>query len=44
MKVSQQEMESLQKGYAVASIHDIPQLKFIKFPLAFAGVFEDKED
>jgi hypothetical protein len=44
MKVSQQEMECLQKGYAVASIHDMPQLKFIKFPLAFAGVFEDKED
>src|SRR3989344_3001048 len=44
INVSAQEMESLQKGYAVASIHEVPQLKFVKFPLAFAGVFEEKED
>jgi len=41
LKISSDEMESLQKGYAVASIHNMSQLKFLKFPLAYAGVFED---
>ena len=38
--VSQEEMESLRAGFAVVSIHDLPQAKIIKFPLSFAGVFE----
>jgi uncharacterized protein len=42
--VSSQEIESLKKGYAVASIHEMSQLKIIKFPLSYAGVFEDKGD
>ncbi len=33
-----QEMECLKKGYAVASIHDLPQLRVLKFPLSFSGV------
>jgi len=36
--VSENEMQNLKKGYAVANIHEIPQLKMLKFPLAFAGV------
>ena len=35
--VNQQELESLKKGYALASIHELSQVKTIKFPLAFAG-------
>lgn len=34
------EIESLQKGFAACNIHDLSQLKIIKFPLSFAGVFE----
>lgn len=34
------EVENLRKGYAAATIHDLSQVKFLKFPLAFAGVFE----
>jgi len=44
LNISNQEMESLRKGYAVANIHDMSQLKFLKFPLAFAGVFEEDKD
>jgi uncharacterized protein len=36
--LSNDEIESLDKGYAVANIHDLSQLKILKFPLAFAGV------
>lgn len=38
--VSSEEMESLKKGFAAASIHELPQLKILKFPMASAGVFE----
>lgn len=38
--ISSDEMESLKKGFAAASVHDLSQLKFFKFPMAFAGVFE----
>lgn len=38
VSISVQEMESLKKGYAVATIHDLSQLRVLKFPLAFAGV------
>ena len=41
--ISSEEMESLKKGYAVASIFDLSQLKILKFPLAYAGVTEEKE-
>ena len=40
LAISSQELEGLQKGYAIGSIHDMSQVKVIKFPLAFAGVFE----
>lgn len=38
-----EEMESLKKGFAAASIHELSQLKILKFPLAYAGVFEKEE-
>ncbi|WP_400237847.1 helicase HerA-like domain-containing protein [Methanomethylophilus alvi] len=40
-KITVDEMESLQTGYAIASIYDLPQLKVLKFPLSFAGVVHD---
>lgn len=40
VEVTSEEMESLGKGFAVASIHDLSQLKILKFPLSYAGVFE----
>jgi len=40
LSISNQEMEGLKKGFAFSSIHDMPQVKVIKFPLAYAGVFE----
>ena len=36
------EMQSLKSGYAVATIHDLSQLRIIKFPLSFAGVENKK--
>ena len=42
LSISNEEMESLKKGYAIASIHELSQLKILKMPMAFAGVF-DKE-
>jgi hypothetical protein len=38
--ISYQEMESLKKGFAAASIHELPQAKIVKFPLSYCGVFE----
>ncbi len=38
IKVSTDELEGLKSGYAVASIHDLPQLRIIKFPLSYSGV------
>ncbi|MDD4221939.1 MAG: ATP-binding protein [Candidatus Methanomethylophilus sp.] len=38
IKVTPEELEGLKAGFAVASIHSLPQLKVLKFPLAFAGV------
>ena len=42
ISISNEEMESLKKGYAVASVHELSQLKILKMPMAYAGVF-DKE-
>lgn len=39
-KITQDEVESLKQGYAVATIHELSQLKILKFPISFAGVFE----
>ena len=41
--LSSEEMESLKKGFAVASIYDMSQLKLLKFPLSFSGVFEKEK-
>jgi DNA helicase HerA-like ATPase len=36
--ISTEEIQTLDKGFAVANIHDLPQLKVLKFPLSYAGV------
>lgn len=38
LKVSDEELEMLKKGYAIAAIHEMSQVKVIKFPLSLAGV------
>ena len=40
INITNEEMESLKKGYACCIIYDMSQLKIIKFPLSNAGVFE----
>jgi uncharacterized protein len=40
LRVTDEEMESLRKGFAVASIHELSQLKVLKFPMSYSGVFE----
>lgn len=40
-KITVEEMESMQTGFAIASIYDLPQLKVLKFPLSYAGVVRD---
>ena len=38
--ISPDEMQTLKKGFACGTIHELSQLKILKFPLAFAGVFD----
>jgi len=38
--ISSDEIQTLEKGFAVANIHDMPQLKVLKFPLSYAGVIK----
>ncbi len=38
--ISSEEFEGLQKGFAVGNIHELSQLKVLKFPLSLSGVFE----
>jgi DNA helicase HerA-like ATPase len=40
LRISEEEMESLRKGYSVCNIHDLSLLRVAKFPMSFAGVFE----
>ena len=40
--VSPEEIQSLEKGYAIVNIHGLPQVRVVKFPLALAGVSEKK--
>lgn len=37
---SAEEIENLRKGFAAVNIHDLSQVKFVKFPLSYSGVFE----
>lgn len=41
--VSGDEIRTLKKGYAVANIHELSQLKILKFPLSFAGVIDNEK-
>lgn len=43
ISVSSDEMQSLGKGYGIANIHGLPQIKVLKFPLSLAGVFEKEK-
>ena len=43
-KVTGDELEGMERGYAVASIHDMSKLKILKFPLAYAGVIEKEQE
>lgn len=38
--ITNDELESLDRGFAVVNVHDAPRLKIVKFPLAPAGVVE----
>jgi len=40
INITNEEMESLKKGFACCTIFDMSQLKIVKFPLSYAGVFE----
>jgi uncharacterized protein len=40
LPVTNDELESLDRGFAVVNVHDTPRLKIVKFPLAPAGVVE----
>ena len=41
--VTECDPEALTKGYAVARVHELGQLRFVKFPLSLAGVHECKK-
>jgi hypothetical protein len=40
---SNEEVENLGAGFAAVSIHNLSQVKSVKFPLALSGVFEKEE-
>lgn len=42
VRATQDEMEGLETGFAFASIHGLPQLKILKFPLSLAGVMKNE--
>jgi len=41
--VSADEIQTLKAGYAVANIHELSQLRILKFPLSCSGVFEEEK-
>lgn len=38
IKISSEDIETLKTGFAYTNIYDMPNIRFIKFPLALAGV------
>lgn len=40
LRINEEEMETLRKGFAVGRIHELSLLRIVKFPMALAGVFE----
>ena len=40
LSLSDSEIQTLKKGFAAVSIHDMPQLKIVKFPLSYGGVIK----
>jgi len=43
ISISDTEFENLNRGFAIVNVHDRPQLKVVKFPLSFAGVYKEAE-
>ena len=43
IQVTSEEIQSLGKGYAIVDIHELSQVRVLKFPLALAGVFDEEE-
>jgi Cdc6-like AAA superfamily ATPase len=43
IQVTSEEVQSLGKGYAIADVQGVPQVRVMKFPLALAGVFDDEK-
>ncbi len=42
--LGKEEMSSLEQGFCAAMIHNLPQVRTVKFPLSYAGIFgEEKE-
>lgn len=44
LSISSEEIQNLEKGFAVVNIHGLSQVKVIKFPLSLAGVFEKEAE
>ena len=40
--ISSDEIQTLETGFAVANIHNMSQLRIIKFPLSYSGVIEEE--
>ena len=40
LSLSDSEIQTLKKGFAAVNIHDMPQLKIVKFPLSYGGVIK----
>ncbi len=38
--ITNEEFDSLQQGFAVGTVHDVSQLRILKFPLALSGVID----
>ena len=43
VKITSDELDGLRKGFAVASIYNLPQLKVLKFPMSYAGVRDESQ-
>lgn len=42
--LGKEEMANLDQGFCAAMIHNLPQVRTIKFPLPYAGIFGEGED
>lgn len=42
--LGREEMASLNQGFCAAMIHNLPQVRTVKFPLPYAGIFREGEE